>query len=48
MEKVKIISVHYKTPELIYTQYETIRKFYPNLVNTSFCLTNNSSLIILL
>jgi hypothetical protein len=31
MEKVKIISVHYKTPELIYTQYETIRKFYPNI-----------------
>ena len=31
MEKVKIISVHYKTPELIYTQYNSVRKFYPNI-----------------
>jgi hypothetical protein len=31
MEKVKIISVNYKTPDLIYKQYESVRKFYPNI-----------------
>jgi GT2 family glycosyltransferase len=29
MNNVEIISVHYKTPEYIYEQYESIRKFYP-------------------
>ncbi len=28
---LKIISVHYKTPELIYRQYESVRKFYPEI-----------------
>ena len=27
---VEIISVHYKTPEYIYEQYESVRKFYPD------------------
>lgn len=31
MNSLEIISVHYKTPELIYRQYESIRKFYPNI-----------------
>ena len=31
MEKVKILTVHYKTPDLIYKQYNSIRKFYPNI-----------------
>jgi hypothetical protein len=31
MEKVKILTVHYKTPDLIYKQYDSIRKFYPNI-----------------
>jgi hypothetical protein len=31
MDKVKIISVHYKTPELIYNQYESVRKYYPKI-----------------
>ncbi|MEA4937341.1 hypothetical protein SDC9_68633 [bioreactor metagenome] len=26
---VEIVSVHYKTPELIYNQYKTVREFYP-------------------
>ncbi len=31
MDKVKIISVHYKTPDFIYKQYESVRKFYPSI-----------------
>jgi hypothetical protein len=31
MNNVEIISVHYKTPELIYNQYNSVRKFYPTL-----------------
>jgi hypothetical protein len=31
MGKVKIISVHYKTPDLIYNQYNSVRKFYPEI-----------------
>lgn len=31
MEKVKILTVNYKTPDLIYKQYNSIRKFYPNI-----------------
>lgn len=31
MEKVKIVSVHYKTPDLIYNQYNSVRKFYPEI-----------------
>lgn len=31
MNNLEIISVHYKTPELIYNQYNSIRKFYPTL-----------------
>lgn len=31
MGKVKIVSVHYKTPDLIYNQYNSIRKFYPEI-----------------
>lgn len=31
MEKVKIVSVHYKTPDLIYNQYNSVRKFYPKI-----------------
>lgn len=31
MDKVKIISVHYKTPDFIYKQYESVRKFYPGI-----------------
>lgn len=31
MNHLEIISVHYKTPELIYRQYESIRKFYPKI-----------------
>ena len=27
----KIISVHYKTPELIYNQYKSVRNFYPEI-----------------
>ena len=29
MIDIEIISVHYKTPEYIYEQYESVRKFYP-------------------
>ena len=31
MGKVKIVSVHYKTPDLIYNQYNSVRKFYPEI-----------------
>jgi len=31
MQNVEIISVHYKTPDYIYKQYESVRKFYPNI-----------------
>lgn len=31
MGKVKIVSVHYKTPDLIYNQYNSVRKFYPKI-----------------
>ena len=31
MVKVKIVSVHYKTPDLIYNQYNSVRKFYPEI-----------------
>jgi hypothetical protein len=31
MGKVKIVSVHYKTPNLIYDQYNSVRKFYPEI-----------------
>lgn len=31
MEEVEILSVHYKTPELIYNQYKTVRMFYPQI-----------------
>lgn len=31
MEDLEIISVHYKTPDFIYTQYESIRNLYPNV-----------------
>lgn len=31
MRKVKIVSVHYKTPDLIYNQYNSVRKFYPEI-----------------
>jgi hypothetical protein len=31
MEKVKILTVNYKTLNLIYKQYNSIRKFYPNI-----------------
>lgn len=31
MKNIEIVSVHYKTPELIYEQYKTVRKFYPTL-----------------
>lgn len=31
MEKVKIVSVNYKTPDLIYNQYNSVRKFYPEI-----------------
>jgi hypothetical protein len=31
MKNVEIISVHYKTPDLIYNQYISVRKFYPEL-----------------
>jgi GT2 family glycosyltransferase len=31
MENIEIISVHYKTPEYIYEQYESVRNFYPNI-----------------
>jgi DNA-directed RNA polymerase subunit L len=31
MKNVEIISVHYKTPDLIYNQYTSVRKFYPEL-----------------
>jgi hypothetical protein len=31
MDHVEVISVHYKTPNLIYEQYETVRKFYPTI-----------------
>jgi hypothetical protein len=31
MEKVKIVSVNYKTPDLIYNQYNSVRKFYPKI-----------------
>jgi len=28
---IKVISVHYKTPELIYEQYKSVRQFYPEI-----------------
>lgn len=28
---VEIVSVHYKTPEYIYEQYKSVRKFYPEI-----------------
>lgn len=31
MNNVEILSVHYKTPDLIYNQYKTIRQFYPEI-----------------
>ena len=31
MNDIEIVSVHYKTPDLIYTQYNSIRNFYPDL-----------------
>jgi glycosyltransferase involved in cell wall biosynthesis len=31
MRKVKIVSVNYKTPDLIYNQYNSVRKFYPEI-----------------
>ena len=31
MDNIEIISVHYKTPDLIYNQYKSVRNFYPNL-----------------
>jgi hypothetical protein len=31
MKDLEITSVHYKTPNYIYKQYETIRKFYPDI-----------------
>ena len=31
MNNIEIISVHYKTPELIYNQYQSVRKFYPTI-----------------
>jgi GT2 family glycosyltransferase len=31
MNNIEIVSVHYKTPELIYNQYKTVREFYPLL-----------------
>lgn len=31
MNDVEILTVHYKTPDLIYSQYESIRKFYPEI-----------------
>jgi hypothetical protein len=31
MLDVEIISVHYKTPSLIYNQYDSIRKLYPDI-----------------
>ncbi len=31
MRKIEIVSVHYKTPEFIYKQYESVRKFYPEI-----------------
>jgi hypothetical protein len=30
MSNIEIVSVHYKTPEYIYEQYESVRKFYPS------------------
>lgn len=31
MEDIEIATVHYKTPDFIYEQYESIRKFYPKI-----------------
>lgn len=31
MNNIEIISVHYKTPDYIYTQYNSVRKFYPKI-----------------
>jgi len=31
MDNLEVISVHYKTPNLIYRQYESVRKFYPSI-----------------
>ena len=31
MDNVEILSVHYKTPEYIYQQYDTVRNFYPKV-----------------
>ena len=31
MYSIEIVSVHYKTPEFIYRQYESIRKMYPEI-----------------
>jgi hypothetical protein len=31
MNNIEIVSVHYKTPELIYNQYNTVRNFYPKI-----------------
>ena len=31
MNSIEVVSVHYKTPELIYRQYESVRKFYPEI-----------------
>lgn len=30
MDNIEIVSIHYKTPEYIYEQYKSIRKFYPS------------------
>lgn len=29
--QIEIVSVHYKTPDLIYKQYESVRRFYPEI-----------------
>jgi hypothetical protein len=31
MQNIEIISVHYKTPDLIYNQHKSVRNFYPDL-----------------
>ena len=31
MNDIEIVSVHYKTPDYIYSQYNSVRKFYPSL-----------------
>jgi hypothetical protein len=31
MVNIEILSVHYKTPDLIYKQYESVREFYPKI-----------------